>query len=85
MYIGIVYNYINKNGEENEGYSHQYTSLKRYYAENDDQVFYSMNKEPFVEKINSLAIEACVDNLPIWEKRILKIMGYIPYQQGNSN
>ena len=36
--------------EENEEYSHQYASLKRFYAENDDQVFYSMNKEPFVEK-----------------------------------
>lgn len=71
--------------EENEEYSHEYVSLKRFYAENDDQVFYSMNKEPFVEKINSIAIKAYLDNVPIWEKRILEIMGYIPYCQVTGN
>ena len=64
--------------EENKEYATQYVLLKKFYVENDAQIFYSMNKEPFVSKINKLALREWLHNLALWEKKISKVMGYYP-------
>jgi len=64
--------------EDNKEYANQYVFLKKFYLESDREIFYSMNKEPFVAKINLLSLEEWVANLSLWEKKIIKVMGYYP-------
>jgi GrpB-like predicted nucleotidyltransferase (UPF0157 family) len=37
--------------QTNNSLAKQYEKLKQYYIDYDDHLFYSMNKEPFVNKV----------------------------------
>jgi len=56
-----------------------YVRKKKAYLALDDHIWYSMNKEPFVNEVNMYALVDAIENPTYWSERIESIMGYVPH------
>jgi len=65
--------------EENPYAADLYVGKKKAYLALDDHIWYSMNKEPFVNEANMYALVDAIENPPYWNGRIESIMGYVPH------
>jgi len=65
--------------EENPYAADLYVRKKKAYLALDDHIWYSMNKEPFVDEVCFYALSDISEQPTYWKERIEKVMGYVPF------
>ncbi len=67
--------------EENREVAELYVKKKKYYATYDEDIWYSMNKLPFVQEVETTALIELRKNPQYWKERVYEIMGYVPHKE----
>ena len=67
--------------EENAEDADLYARKKKAFLVLDEHIWYSMNKEPFVDEVNYYALVDILWKPSFWKKRVQDLMGYIPFPE----
>jgi GrpB-like predicted nucleotidyltransferase (UPF0157 family) len=67
--------------EENPEAADLYVRKKKAFLMLDDHIWYSMNKKPFVDEVDTHALWDILKRPKFWKNRVESIMGYVPYAE----